>query len=201
MSEERDSFEEALFVVNPIEPSVIAKGILGVGGPCSNEKVEYAKRILSPEGFRKWLKSEEANGTVPKHDVEFTEVTGVLHDDEPERMALALDGAVQRRKLAAENAKKVATTPVARAAWAERAEEKNEEVLRTARAILENRIAPMSMNALAVEVARKMDELRQADSTSDDKRWTAKGVAHRLERVRHRLPKGKITSPKNRSRD
>lgn len=97
--------------------------------------------------------------------------------------------------------KKAQALPKARENRSKEANEKDEEVLRVARIILDSRVKPMSKNALAKETAIALEKERDADPSSDEKPWTVKSVTPRLKRICDQLPKGKILPPQNRSRD
>jgi len=102
-----DSLEEALSLVKPIDPPTMSVDEIRVGGPCSKEKMENAKRWLSPSTYRAWLKSEEARGLVPEGVVETAELSGVLQDDEPQRFERVLGLCIGERKTKEERSKEL----------------------------------------------------------------------------------------------
>lgn len=106
MNHKRGALEEAHFIVKPIEQPTITKRSFRVGGPCSSEKVAKAKQLFTPKGFRDWLTSDDAKGLVPEQVVECMGRTGVYHDDEAERVNLALESIIGARKAKAERVKK-----------------------------------------------------------------------------------------------
>lgn len=146
---------------------------------------DYSRHIIHYQNG-KMVSDGETNAVTPyQHSQGFAEI-----ELTPEDRAGNLAVVKVNRKAKAEEAKRVASLPRARATRTKESGEKDQEVLVAARSILDPLTKPVSMNNLARMVAENLGE-----------GWTRKGVAPRLERVRGSLPQSKIQPSQNRSRD